>query len=102
MLAAAISAVNAYGESLSDCQTFAAQFAGTCGGTAEGNAWGNADSATNPTNWGSGDNITCNIKSSSSLSEGDPMEFRSPNNGLIVTQATVNRKVCVTCRQVNL
>ena len=56
VLAAGIAAAYAYDESLSDCETFAAQFSNTCGGTDVGNAWPEYTTGSNP-NWGTSSDI---------------------------------------------
>jgi hypothetical protein len=99
VLAATIAAASAYTESLADCQTFAAQFSGTCGGTVIGNALPEYNTGTPNPNWGPGTDITCSMNGS--LSSDDPTTVRCPNGGGEQTSCTVNRKNCVTCRQDN-
>ena len=81
ILAASISAVNAYTASLADCQTFAAQYAATCGGTAEGDALPDYDSSASPiTDWGLGSSLNCEI--SDPRDTDDPSTVRCPSTGI--------------------
>ena len=76
-----LSAANAYDTTLSDCESFAAQFNGTCGGEDEGDAYPDDQSS-----WGTGVDITCT---------GDTVNCL----GSDTNSCTVTRKNCVTCRQ---
>ena len=98
-LAVTISAVNAYTQTLADCEAFAAQFNGTCGGTGNANAFPEYSTTVPNPAWGVGADITCSMNAS--LSSDDPDTVRCPNGGGEQTQCTVNRKNCVTCRQAN-
>ena len=77
VLAATIAAANAYNQSLTDCQTFAAQFAGTCGGEGVGNAFPEYNTGTPNPNWSTGVSETCTIGATTSS---DPSTVRCPNN----------------------
>lgn len=94
MLAAVISAASAYDESLSDCETFANQFNGTCGNSNSANVY--PDYVDGFTGWGTGTDIECAIRGTADSD--DPSDVQC-NSGGGVTPCTVNRKNCVTCRQ---
>ena len=92
---AAITAANAYDQSLANCQSFAAQFDGTCGGETEGDAFPDVDASF--TGWGTGSSITC---APYIYDSPDESVINCPNNGgSSANTCTVTRKNCVTCRE---